>query len=185
MYRLILNNNKIIVYDKTDKEFRIAYCNDNSSHEQIGVVKESDNISPLVERMKKQYKVTEVVYDCHIKKKMGWKYFSEELKAYCRAKWSATRANRPLSDFQKKRISEGRIGKRNNHQGHFHSQNTKNIMSLRAQGHKRLVGRRWCHDPVTGKEQLVKELPEGYLLGRNPDLNVASSFKNVKSKVAR
>jgi len=169
MYRLFHHNHCIVIYDKSDKEFKAKYGN---SYEQVAFVKDDTAIAVIVERMKRQYNATTVTYDCHIKKKWGWKYFTDEQKASYKERWSKIRTGRPLSDHQRQRISEGKTGKRSNHSGKAHSQSTKNVMSLRAMGHKRINGLRWCHDPSTGKERRVRELIPGYLWGRNPELEL-------------
>jgi hypothetical protein len=46
-------------------------------------------------------------------------------------------------------------------------------MALRLMGNKAGLGTRWCHNPVTKKERMVRdELPEGFVWGRNPDLEI-------------
>ena len=166
MYKLFFHKSTIVIYDQSDKDFKHKY---GHAYEQVGVVKDDANIAVIVERMKKQYGATEVVYDCHIKKKWGWRYFTEEQKETYRKMWSAKRRGRKLSAHQKERISEGKTGKRGNHTGKTHSASTKNVMSLRALGHKRNVGKKWCYDLLTGAEKRCTELPKGFVWGRNPE----------------
>jgi len=173
MFKLFFHNNTIVVYNQSDKEFKAKY---GTSYEQIAVVKDDSNLTPVINKMKKQYRTGEVILDYKIKKKMGWKYFTEEQKLLYRSMMSKTRAGRPLSEHQKKRISEGKTGKRGNHTGKRHSKNTRNVMALRATGHKRNVGKKWCYDPMTGKEYRKEVLPEGMLWGRNPDLEFGKMF---------
>lgn len=174
MYRLFLIDKNIIVYDKTEKEFKESYGN---RYEQIFVVKDGHNIELIIDKLQKQYKANDIIYDCHIKKKFGWKYFSEEKKAEIRHKLSLARAGKPLSDLQKQRISEAKKGKPSNHTGHKHNTQTKIMMSLSAMGNKGSSGLRWCHDPITGKEKMKEELPEGYVWGRNPDVEIHKNLK--------
>lgn len=169
MYKLFFTDKRIVVYDKSDKEFRAKY---GPSFEMVGSVKEDSSLTLVCERLKRQYNAHTVIYDCHIKNKWGWKYFTDEQKAYYRQRWSKTRAGRPLSEHQKKRISEGKTGKRGNHTGHTHSDVTKNIMSLRAMGHKRNTGSKWCYDPLTGVEKRSPVLLPGFVWGRNPELGL-------------
>ena len=81
-----------------------------------------------------------------------------------------------LSNHQRARISEGKKGRRGNHTGHRHSKDTKDMMSLAALGHKRIAGRKWCYDLLTGKERRVIELPKGYVWGRDPEKEYAKNF---------
>lgn len=178
MYRIFLHGKTIYIFDKTEKEFREAYGN---GYEQIAVIKNSDNLEPVVEKLGKQYRVQDVVYDCHIKKKFGWKYHSEEVKALLREKWSQNRRNRTLSDHHRKRISEGKTGKRGSHTGCKHNEDTKILMSLKSSGHKRNAGKIWCYNPVTGQERKYntgEEPPEGFIKGRNPDLEFGKNFRS-------
>ena len=84
-----------------------------------------------------------------------------------------------MSEHHIKRISEGRTGRPSNHTGHKHSETTKNIQSLRNKDLKATLGYKWCHDPVTGKEYRLKDkpLPEGFVWGRNPELEVENNLK--------
>lgn len=177
MYRFILQGKKIYVFDKTDKEFREKY---GTGFEQIGTVRDRDSIDAVKEKLVKQYRAEEVIMDCYIKRKSGWKYWSEETKAEVRKKLSELRRNRPLSELQIKRISEAKKGMPSNHAGHKHTETTKNIQSLRNKGMKLRLGSKWCHNPVTGKETTVKDgkLPEGYIWGRNPELEVEKNLLN-------
>ena len=77
MFKLFFHNNTIVVYNQSDKEFKAKY---GSSFEQIAVVKDDSNLTPVINKMKKQYRTEEVILDYKIKKKMGWKYFTEEQK---------------------------------------------------------------------------------------------------------
>lgn len=174
MYRFILYEKKIYVFDRTDKEFKEKY---GKNFELIGSVKESDNIDTVASKLVKQYRAEEVIRDCFIKRKFGYKYWSEETKARVRATWSKNRSKRKLSEHHVKRISEGRTGRKGNHTGHPHSEETKNILALRMTGNKAGLGTRWCHNPETKKERMVRgDLPEGFVWGRDPDLEIHKGF---------
>lgn len=166
MHRLIQHQNSIIVYDKSDKEFRAKY---GMMGEVLTYVKDQSNLTSVITKTKNQYKIDSVIMDCHIKKKFGWKYWSDDMKAHHRKLWSELKTGVPKSEYQRRRISEGKKGKRGNHSGHLHTNTTKNIISLRAMGHKRNVGMKWCYDPYTGRERRGKELIPGYIWGRNPE----------------
>jgi hypothetical protein len=177
MYRFILQGKKIYVFDKTDKEFRDKYGN---AFEQIGVVKDRDSIDPVKEKLQKQYRAEEVIMDCYLKRKCGWKYWSEETKAMVRQKMSEAKRNKTLSEYQRMRMSEAKKGQPNNHAGHKHSETTKNIQALRRKGVKTRQGMKWCHNPITKQESAAYEnaLPEGFVWGRSPDLEVHKNFKS-------
>lgn len=175
MIRVMLCEQKLICYDKTVKEFRIKY---GVQYEQVSVIKDAHNLEHVIDRLADQYKALSIVYDCHIKKKFGWKYWSDDQKERLRALWSKQRAGRKMSDFQKAQISKALKG-RSNHTGKKHRQDTKENLALRALGHTRNRGRRWCYDPDTKVERFVLgDIPDGYVLGRNPDLECAKNFNS-------
>lgn len=174
MYRFILFEKKIYVYDKSDKDFREKY---GKNFEQIGTVKDRDSIDTVAEKLSKQYKCTEIIKDCHIKRKSGWKYYSDELKAQIRESMSKTRRGKALTEQQKQSMSKSKLGKRSNNYGKKRPEVANNITSLRQLGNKAGLGTRWCHNPVTKKERMVREvLPEGFVWGRDPDLEVHRTF---------
>jgi hypothetical protein len=176
MYKLFFCDKRIVIYDRPDKEFKAKY---GSSFEQVAVCKDDSALTIIADKMKRQYKAIDVVYDCHIKRKWGWKYFTDEQKEAYRVVMRQKKLGKPLSDHQKKRISEGKTGKRGNHTGKSHNENTKAVMSLRKLGHKSNTGRRWCHDPVNGEERMAFELPIGFVWGRNPALEIGLMFNVV------
>ena len=79
MYRSFLQNNSIIVAESTEKEFRQKYP---GSYELIGSIAEYDNIEKVLARLKRDYRVTNVVNDFQTLRRFGWKYFTEELQNY-------------------------------------------------------------------------------------------------------
>lgn len=175
MYRIYFVDKKIVVYDKPEKEFKVKYGN---CFEQISIVKDQDNIDNVTKKLLQQYKASEIILDCKIKKKFGWKYFTEEMKESNRKKLSEALKNKVRSQEHCKAISEGKKGMAF-FTGKHHSQEAKEKISKGRQGRIINTGKKWAHNPITGHEKFVFELPEGYIYGRSPESN-AIITRNLK-----
>lgn len=164
MYRVFLQQCKLIVVETTEKEFKQKYP---GSYELIQSVAEYDNIVKVIERLQKDYKVIEVIKDYQEKKRWGLKYFSDVIKA----KWLAARIGKPRPLASNAKASATMRGK-SNFEGKRHKQLTKIMIASSRYGKPSLKkGQRWCHHPETGKELrcFEREIPEGFKLGRSPE----------------
>ena len=164
MYRVFLQQCKLIVVETTEKEFKQKYP---GSYELIQSVAEYDNIVKVIERLQKDYKVIEVIKDYQEKKRWGLKYFSDVIKA----KWLAARIGKPRPLASNAKASVTMRGK-SNFEGKRHKQLTKIMIASSRYGKPSLKkGQRWCHHPETGKELrcFEREIPEGFKLGRSPE----------------
>lgn len=174
MLRIFLLNSHIYVYDKTEKEFKDRY---GPGYEQISIISNPDSLDQVLDKLRKTYKPKDVVFDFHRKKKFGWKYFDENMRAKIKDAMSKAHTGRKRDADHIAAISASRKG-RGCFKGKTHSEDTKKVMSLKAKGHKRLVGLKWCHDPKTGKERRVTELPPEFRWGRNPELELEKLFSS-------
>lgn len=177
MYKLILFKGDMVVYDRADKDFRSKY---GSMGEQVGVVKDDASISVIVERLKKTYAFNDIIYDCHIKKKTGWKYFTPEQKELVRAKMRAAKLGKKYSQAQRDAMAAAKIGKRSNFAGHQLSEQAKATMALRKLGNTHSRGTRWAHHVETFEEIKIKAgapLPPNFVYGRDPSKGLGGSWK--------
>jgi len=165
MFRIFLIEKKLIVYDKSEKEFREKY---GTNYEQIFSVKDQDNIDSACEKLFKQYNAQEVVKDCHIKKKIGWKYWSDEMKKQISNNISFALKRYVRTKEHSESISKYRKGK-SIFEGQKHSEHTKKLIAFARKGRDPIQGRRWMHNPITGKERRGFELEEGMIWGRSPE----------------
>lgn len=165
MVKVWFGQGKLIIYEGIDKDFKSKY---GHSYEQIDVIKDKDNIEVVMERLNRSYK-GEWIHDYKVKKRFGWKYWSDELKEQIRRNISKAHSGKPRSEKWKKVRSENMKGK-SIFKGQKHSEDTKRAIGLSRMGVDPIKGKRWCHDPATGQEKRVYELPEGYLWGRNPEV---------------
>lgn len=161
--RIYLIDGQLVCYDKGENQFKQKY---GRNYEQIGIVKDVSNLETSISKLKKQYKVSEVIQDVHIKRKFGWCYWSEEKKAEIRQKMSDVRIGRPRRQWIKDKISESRKGK-GNFAGKKHSEFAKKSIAFSRKGKDPIGSKRWCHNPITGKELRAIELPEGFIWGRD------------------
>lgn len=165
MYRIFLLKNQLIIFDKTEKEFKAKY---GTGYEQLTIVKDYDNIEPVVEKLAKTYRA-EIVQDYKVKMKWGWAFWSDELKKEIVKKRSETLKSYVKTEQHRARLS-ARAKKYRHMAGKKHSEETKKQMSLRKLGSPSPnKGARWMYNPDTGEEKMGKELVEGYFWGRRPD----------------
>jgi len=164
MFKVFLYNKNLIVHDKTEKEFRQKYGN---NFEQITIIKDVSNIDIVCEKLSKQYKA-EIVKDFYIKKKIGWKYWSDELKEQIRENISYSLKRYKRTKEHSESISRYRKGKSIFH-GQQHSEHTKKLISFARKGKDPIQGRKWMHNPFTGKERRGFQLEDGMVWGRSPE----------------
>jgi len=163
MIRIYLVGQALVCFDKGESEFKSKY---GRNHEQVGIIKDTSNLQTVLEKLQKQYRTTELVKDVHIKRRFGWCYKTEEQKAATRQKMSEVKLGRPRRQWVKDKISEARKGK-GNFTGKKHSAYAKKAIAFSRRGKNPVEGKRWCHDPITGKELRSTELPKGFIWGRD------------------
>lgn len=162
MYRVFLQQQKLIVVESTEREFRQKYP---GSYELIQSIADYDNVDKVIERLKKDYRANEIIKDIQEKKRWGLKYFTEAI----RAKWLAARIGKPRPATSNAKVSAKMKGK-SNFEGQRHKSITKIIISTKRHGKPTITeGQKWCHHPETGQEFRKKTLPEGFKWGRSPE----------------
>jgi hypothetical protein len=167
MFKVYLTAKKIVVFDRSEKEFKAIYGN---SFEQISVIKDQDNIDSVCEKLLKQYKAEEVVKDCKIKKKFGWKYWPKELQEVIRTNMSIAMKRYKKTKEHGESISRGKkLKPAATFKGKKHSEHTKKKIAHAKRGVDPIKGKKWMHDPLTGKELRAYELQENMIWGRSPE----------------
>jgi hypothetical protein len=79
---------------------------------------------------------------------------------------SEAKIGRKRDEATKQKISNSRKGK-GNFIGKSHSQFAKKAIAFSRRGKNPVAGKRWCYNPITGKELRANELPEGFIWGRD------------------
>lgn len=166
MFKIFYCNNSLIVFDKSDKEFRTKYGN---KFEQVSVIKDIENIDSVTKKLQKQYNCSEVVHDYKVKKKFHWKYFTPERIVEVKKKLSESLKQYVKTEEHKKNLSIGSKNKRN-FLGKKHSEETKKRYAEKRKTWDPINGRKWMHNPYTGEEKRGFELLPGMLWGRSPEL---------------
>lgn len=165
MYRIFLVKKDFIITDLSEKDFKSKYA---TAYEQIGVFKELDNLELAIDKLIKTYKPFDIIHDYHIKKKWGWKYFSEEQREEYRKRISESLKKYKKTEEHKRNLS---IACRNqkNFKGKKHSSTTKAQIAFARRGVDPIKGRRWMHNPYTGEEKRGFDLSPGMMWGRSPE----------------
>ena len=181
MFRVFLCDNKLYVFDKSEKEFRARYGN---QYEQVSIIRDYDNIEAATDKLLKQYRVQEIILDCKIKRTYGWNYFSEEKQAEISAKISRALKRYIKTEEHKKNLSSG-CKHFKSFLGKKHTERTKARIAFMRLGKDPIKGKRWMHNPYTGEEKRGHTLLPGMLWGRSPEareylnhINQARSLKN-------
>lgn len=166
MYKVFLCDNKLILFDKTDKEFREKY---GKNFEQVTIIKDHRNIDAVLEKISRQYK-KEVVKDTTKRPWWGWYNLDEE---------GQKEVNRKRAESLKKyvkteehRANLSKTAKKYKHfKGKKHSEEFKARLSQRKKGISSATkGMKWMYNPDTDHEALGFELKEGYFWGRKPEM---------------
>ncbi len=176
MFRVFLLKNQLVVYDKSEKEFKAKY---GSGYEQITIIKDYDNIDPVIEKLAKTYRA-EIVRDYKIKMKWGWAFWSDELK-----KEIVKKRSESLKSYVKTEQHRAKLAAKAKKYRHFagkeHTEQTKAQISFKKKGMKsHLKGTKWMYNPDTGEEKMGKELIEGFFWGRSPEAK--DYIKNTRKK---
>jgi len=183
MFRVFLHHDNLIVFDKSEKEFRQKYGN---QFEQVTIIKDQDNIDSVTEKLKRQYNCKEIVKDCKIKRKFGWSHFSQAIKEKIRLHNSIALKRYVKTKEHGENVSKAKKGK----PGKFipRSAKTRKLISIvkKKNAVDPIKGRKWMHDPITGKEKRAYELEEGMVWGRSPEASeyilYAAAKKNQLNK---
>jgi hypothetical protein len=155
--------------DRGDKQFITDY---GTGWEKVSVIRDSRNYDIAIEKIKRQYNATEVIRDCVIAARLGWRYMTEEQRIRMVQAVKAANTGKPRSDEVKARISATMKGRPSNSKGHVKSETSKRMVALARIGKDPIKGKKWAHCPVYGSEKRLYEgeLPEGWKWGRTPEL---------------
>lgn len=153
--------------DKGDKQF---YTDWGRSWEKVATIKDSGNYTSVIDRLKKQYNVSDVFEDAIVKKKWGWKYFTAEEKMKMVAAVKLANTGKVHTDTTKAKMRAAKVGKPSNARGSKKSPTGKALVAMARMGKSTVVGLRWCHCPKMGYEGRKRELPEGWVWGRSPEV---------------
>lgn len=163
--RIFLQNKKLVVTKKTEKEFREHF---GKQYELVQTLKDETNAELSAQKLTSFYRGCEIVFDGLMKKKWGWRYFTEELKEFVRQRLRETKIGVKRDQATKLKISFARRGK-GNFRGKKHNTITKLVIAEKRIGKSRVTGLRWAHEPYSGKEIRTLTLPDGYYWGRSPE----------------
>lgn len=141
---------------------------ENKLSELIGQIKDPKNIPTILEKYEKKYTVKK---EYNEKKFWSIHSLSSEQEQKRRRSISRAKSNQPLTLSHKMAISDSLKGRPSNFKGKQHTEYSKAIISSKRGDRDPIQGRRWCHDPLTGKEKRQFELPPGYRWGRTPEMN--------------
>ena len=169
MINVYLRESTLVAHDKGDKLFLTAY---GRGWEKVSVIKDSRNYDRVIDRLKAQYKATDVIKECVTANKIGWHYMTEEQKMKTIAAIKAANTGRARTDAVKAKISATMKGKVSNSKGHVKSSLSKRMIAVARIGKDPIKGKKWAHCPLTGSEKRLYEgdLPEGWKWGRTPEL---------------
>lgn len=163
--RIFIKDKKLVVTKKTEKEFKQAF---GAPYELVQTVKDETNAEISANKLLSFYRGYVIEFDGLMKKKWGWRYFTDELKSFVRKRLRDTKVGVKRDQATKLKISFSRRGK-GNFQGKKHNPISKMIIAEKRIGKSRVSGLRWAHEPYSGKEIRTLTLPEGYFWGRNPE----------------
>lgn len=181
MYKVFLCNNKLILFDKSDKEFREKY---GKLFEQITIIKDHKNIDAVLEKLHKQFKL-DIVTDTTKRPWWGWYNLDDEQQKEVIRKRSESLKNYVKTDEHRARLAAK--AKRYKHfKGKHHSEEFKARLSQRKKGiSSPTKGMKWIYNPLTGEEKLSKELIEGFYWGRNPEIGDVLIYYNKARRRSR
>lgn len=181
MYKVFLFENKLILFDKSDKEFREKY---GKNFEQVSIIKDHDNIVPVMEKLGRQYRL-ETVIDTNKRPWWGWYNLDEEGQKEVNRKRSESLKKYVKTEEHRSRLSET-AKKYRNHAGKKHSEETKARIAQKRLGiSSGTKGKKWMYNPDTGEESLGFELKEGYFWGRMPgfgDIHKGNNYNKFKRR---
>jgi hypothetical protein len=153
--------------DRGDKLFFLDHGRD---WERVATIKDSGNYASVIDRLKKQYNATDVFEDAIVKKKWGWKYFTDDEKMKMVAAVKLANTGKTMSDSTKAKMAHAKRGKPSNARGSRKSALGKALVSMARMGKPTTTGLKWCHHPITGEEGRKRELPAEWVWGRSPEV---------------
>lgn len=174
MYKVFLYNNQLILYDKSDKEFREKY---GKNFEQITIIKDHKNIDLVLSKLKSQYK-KEILIDTTKRPWWGWYNLDEEKQKEVIKKRSESLKYYVKTEEHRARLSAK--AKRYRHfKGKHHSEEFKARLSQRKKGiSSPTKGMKWMYNPDTGEEKLSHNLLDGFYWGRMPEMGMILKYSN-------
>jgi hypothetical protein len=165
MFRVFLIKDSLIVYDKSEKEFRQKYGN---TYEQVSIIKDSDNIDKVTEKLLRQYNASEIELDFKVKKVFGWKLYDEQAKQEVFKKISKALKRYVKTEEHRRNLSAG-CKHMKSFLGKKHTEETKLKMRVKHLGKDVIKGRMWMYNPITGEEKRGYELLPNMIWGRSPE----------------
>jgi hypothetical protein len=165
MYKVFLCDNKLILFDKTDKDFREKY---GKNFEQVTIIKDYRNIDAVLDKLSRQYRL-EAVKDTTKRPWWGWYNLDEEGQREVNRKRAESLKNYVKTEEHRANLSK--TAKKYRHfKGKKHSEEFKARLSQQRMGiSSPTKGMKWMYNPDTGIETLSHELKEGHFWGRNPE----------------
>jgi hypothetical protein len=163
--KLILVGKSLICYDKDIKNFPTKY---NKQYEIIDTIKDNRNLHDRITKLQRNYTFEQIVFDCIVGRKFGWRFFNDEQKERIREGIRASRIGKVWSMEIKERISRSRKGRGNHTIKHTTESKCKIAESM--QDNTNVKGLRWAYNPFTGKERRVDILPPHFIWGRSPEI---------------
>lgn len=167
MYKVYLYNNQLILFDKSDKEFRDKY---GRQFEQVTIIKDHKNIDTVLEKLKKQYKL-DVVKDTTKRPWWGWYNLNDEEQKEVIRKRSESLKKYVKTEEHRANLS-ATARKYRHFKGKTHSDEYKARLSQQKTGiSSPTKGMKWMYNPYTYEECLGYELKEGFFWGRTPEIS--------------
>lgn len=166
MFRVFLFNNSLIVFDKSEKDFRQKYGN---NFEQVSIIKDQGNIELVTDKILRQYKANEVVLDCKLKKKCSWQVWDEAMRINVAKKISSSLKRYIKTKEHRENLSIG-CKHFKSFLGKKHTGDTKARIAFMRLGKDNIRGKKWMHNPYTGEEKRDYTLQSGMLWGRSPEI---------------
>jgi len=136
-----------------------------SEYEQLLTVKDLHNVEKVLARYDAKYKI-----DNRINKKKLLRFTAEQRALGVERMTEAVKGV-PKSVSHRLAMSEAKKGKASNFKGKNHTDYAKALIKIGRGTRDPIMGKKWCHDPMTGKEKRCHQLPEGYRWGRTPEFN--------------
>ena len=167
MINVYLRDRTLIAHDKGDKLFTTDH---GRGWEKVGVIKDSINYQPVIDRLMKQYNASIIIKECDTKRMLGWKYMTDAQRARTVKALKAIHTDKDVSDSTKAKMRAAKIGKPSNALGSRKGALSKTLVAIARMGKSTVVGLKWCHCPKMGYEGRKRELPEGWIWGRSPEV---------------
>jgi len=159
MIFIYLYNNSVIASETAIKD---------SKYEQLETVKNIHNVDTVLKKYEGKYTIDNRI---NPKRLFDPRKFSPEVKQKQIENMVKAITGLKKSETHRMAMSLAKKGKASNFKGKKHSEYSKQLIKAGRGTRDPINGRKWCHDPLTGKEKRVFELPEGFRWGRTPEMN--------------